>query len=458
MFPLVNWDFTADFDSDANQASAVVRVFTAEDVSADDFDPDNATSVVTESITGAATSVEISNALNNGDYVAYIAATDEDGVETDACTTSFTVEGAGLSISFRPSAAAAGTLGCGSYVVRVQNRGGANPVEIAWETLSYGRKVDDMTDARVTIGVDGLADERCCLALSSLRAWEHEISIWRDGVEAWVGPVGDPEYTAEGVTIPARDLFQWMERRNLEHDRSFTDADLAVVFQQYVLDALERDTTPNITVEIYASSAAGTRSVLAAARRRAADELRELARTGVDFTMIGRRLLVGGAELPLPPLPLLHDAQVDNPKLVVRGLDAASEVIVVGATDANTTAPHVGVASRGVATVGLVQTTLNESSIKDDASCAEAANTRLDLLAAPAEFLTVDLLPATSVRFENLIPGTRWPVGVLVACREVVGTFRLAEVSVSATASDNGDTETVTVTLEPLGTTDDAAA
>lgn len=456
LFPVAEWSFGADLTSGAEQGTVTVDVFDASTAAEFDFDPTTATPVLTAT-TGDATdrSLPMPTALGTGSYVAYISATDADGVAAEPCSTDFSVV-VSVSPAARPVTAVGGKLGCGEYVVRIQDRGG-DPVrtELEWQSLSYGRKVDDMSDARVTVGADGLADEECCQALSGLQAWKHEISIWRDGVEAWVGVVGDPEYTADGVTIPARDLFQWMERRNLEHDRTFTGVDLALVFRQYVLDALDRDTSPNITVELYTSGAIGDRSIVALARRRAADELRELARTGVDFTMIGRRMLVGGEELPLSPLPPLTEAVIDDPRLTVRGLDAASEVIVVGSTDENSDIPHSGVARAVSSEIGLVQVTVSESSIKDDDSCESAAQSRVDLLSGTAEFLDVTLLPEATVDFADLIPGTRWPVGVRVACREVAGTFRLAEVRVDASVSDQGDTETVRVLLEPLGTTDE---
>lgn len=458
VFVTARWAFVPDI-SGAAQDQVVARVFTASAVTEPGFDPDVDDPVIEATTDDPdARAITFADALTAGSYWCYVQATDADSVTSAWCATSFTVDPVVLDGSSRPTATVTGRLGCGHHVVRLQDRGGAVVnAEVAFESLNYRRRVDDMTDARVTIGASGLAGERCCLALSNLRAWQHEVAVVRDDVaDTWVGVVGDPDYGGGQVTVPARDLFQWMERRDLPHDRTFVATDLAEVFRQYVLDALERDPSPNIDVDMHTSGTTGDRSIEAAAHRRAADELRELARSGVDFTMIGRRMLVGGQELPLPPLPLLTDAMVDDPHLVVRGLDAVSEATVIGATDENSRAPHSGTAGGVDADIGLVQTTTTESSIKDDASCEAAAQSRVDLLSGSAEFVTAVLRPEAAVAFTDLVPGARWPVAIHVECRLVEATFRLAEVEVTVNVGDDGQTEEVKVTLEPLGAVDGA--
>lgn len=453
-FVSASWRFEEDASTRAAQAGAQVDIFLASVAGAEDFDPATAEPLLSDSLEGDDDSLTFTETLPEEHYVAYITVTDDEE-ETATCSTAFSVF-TSLQPATRPSLAAAGRLGCGDHLVRLQDRGGGvtRAERVPWASLSYGRRVDEITSARMTVDVNGEDFEACCMALADLKAWKHELSIWRDAEEAWVGPVGDPEFGLEDVLVTARDLFAWMERRNLEHDRSFTGDDLALVFQTYVEDALERDPSPNITLTVYGAGVVGDRQVKAAQKRRAADELRELARSGVDWTAYKREILVAGEELPLAPLPLLTNDMVNEPRLLPRGIESASEVSVVGATLPNSDIPASGSAGGIDPDIGLVQTTINESSIKDDRSCESAAENWLALLEGVPSYIRLELLPSAPVRFADLIPGARWPVALSFACRDVEETLRLQEVSVNATVEDSGVTETVSVTLEPLGATD----
>lgn len=346
------------------------------------------------------------------------------------------------------------SLGCGEYVAVVQNRGGASAVgELQWSGLNFGRVLDEISSATISVGADGLANESCCAVLSRIKAWKHELAIYRDGDLSWVGPIGDPSFETAMVTVPARDLAQWFERRSLPTDRTYVDEDLGTIFGQYVTDALSRDTSPNITALVALSGVTGDRTVAASAKRRAADELRELSRSGVDFTMVGRRLYAGGIEIGAPRLAPITTDVADNPSITPRGLAAASEVSVVGARQDGSDEPLVATVG-GVSTeIGLVEQVYSESSIRDTRSLRQAAQTRYDLLVDVPDFVECNLLPEYDGDFEDLIPGALVDVGLVAACREAVGVYRLVRVAVSAAVGkEGGITEVVRVTLEPPGT------
>lgn len=328
--------------------------------------------------------------------------------------------------------------------------GGAFIVELPWSSVAFSRRLDDMSDGSVSVAAEGLASDDCCAALNDLKAWQHELVIWRDDLSQWLGPVTDPVYESEGVSIPARDLFEWFERRLLPYDRTFDNLELSTIFNQYVTDALAHDTSPNITVAATPTGITGDRKILASERRRAADELRELSRTGLDFTFVGRTLHVGGVEIPASALAILTSETVNAPKLTERGSITASEVTVLGATVG--TAQIIGTAGGVGADTGLVQLVFTEESIRDNASAQSAAQTRLDLLGTPPKYLECSLVPESPISLADLIPGARVDVAMNVGCKEVIGAFRLLGVDCSWTADDSGISQDIKVTLEPTGT------
>lgn len=346
-----------------------------------------------------------------------------------------------------------GTLGCGSHRAFIQTRGGSSVlVELPWETLSYSRKLDEISDASVSIGQAGFSDEECCWALSTLQAWEHELSIWRDDEEVWVGVVGDPTYTNNGTTIPARDLFAWFERRFLPADRTFRATDLGTIFSTLAGDVLAVENSMTITVNVSGVGVIGDRDVFSADRPRAADTLRELTRSAIDWTMLLRELKGGGEEVPTGDLGTFINDNLIDASLVIRGSLAATSVAVIGSSSGTAHNPIVGTAGVGVdADLGLVQSAFSESEILDANSASYAAEAHYEQLRIPPLYLDATLDPDTGVDFGNLVPGARVDVVADVGCKAVNQSFRLLAVSVSGNVSDQGETEIVKVTLVPEG-------
>jgi len=340
------------------------------------------------------------------------------------------------------------TLGCGHPRAFIQSVGGTNPItELAVSNVSWGRRLDELSDGRVVLGET--QDAACLPVLASLTPFSHELAIWRDSEEVWVGPVSEPIYTLGGLTIPARDLFQWFERRLLPFDRVFTDVDLSVIAAAYIDDALSRDNTPAIATDVNLCGITGTRSVASTAFRRAADEIRELARTGLDFTVVRRRVIFGGIEIAVPNLPTLTADIFEVGEVRLAGLEMGNEITVFGSPPEGVTTPIYGQA--GGVDVPLVQQTYSEPSILDLASATSAAETRYALLRSAPLYVTGRLLESAPVSMADLIPGAHAKFVQQVGFRSFDETMRLVAVDVDATASDDGETETVRLTMQPLG-------
>jgi hypothetical protein len=323
-----------------------------------------------------------------------------------------------------------------------------------FSSLQYGRRLDDITSATVTVGAPGLSDEACCECLSMFNPWQHEVVIFRDGALVWAGPITEPVFERNKVTIVARDLFEWFERRVLRRDHTGTK-DLATFFSEYAQDALDQDNSMNITISPSPTGIVGTREVLAALYRRAADELRELARTGLDFTAVGRNIRCGGEEVPTPPLIALTEDIFDEAKLTLAGLSMGTDMIVLGGNGSATNTPFAAEVGGLDDRLGLVTLTFNEPGILDNQSALAAARTRHDMFKYPPPYLTGRILGRAPIRFGDLIPGVRMDWNGDIGCRDTSGSFRLLAIDVTVDASTGGVTERIVPTLVPLGTEGD---
>ncbi len=347
-------------------------------------------------------------------------------------------------------------FGCGVHRVFLAPRGeGGTSVlaELPWTQLTYGRKLDDMSAASVTLA------ESC---VPQPEPFAHEVVVYRDNRVVWVGPVTEPvdgvnEEGVDDFQIPARDLFQWFERRWIPASArrlrgealQFSLEDLAFMFRLIAEEALEDDPSPNIQFAVSPTGVTGTRSYAAGAFTRSADAMRELSRTAVDWTMRGRTMICGGREVPAVANFVLTGNTVVNPRRRRIGLNAASEVAVIGGSSPTGGAPYAAIATDPGSIMGLVQQVIQEADIADPYSVRAAARTHLAFAKAAPFELSCQLSPELAVGFDDLIPGTVVPVHMDLVWARIHEPMRLQTVDVSARAEDN--TETITVTLTQVG-------
>lgn len=354
----------------------------------------------------------------------------------------------------------AAQLGCEQWHAFVASRGGATIyAELPWATLQAPRLrvLNDSGEARIVVGLEAAAledDTDCQLILERLKPWKHEIHLWRgdNGSQAdWVGVPGNPKFGRDTVEIPCLDLSIWFERRTLPTARSYTATDLATIFAQYASDALSRDTSPNITVTTSPTSITGDRDVTATNRTFAMDEMRELSRSGVDWTMLRRELLGGGVIVPAPQTHvIIEDFFLPEP-YEPQGLATASEVWVRGEIGSAPDVPILGHAGGVGAETGLIERVFTEGTIKDVASANANAQTRLDLLSDPPGLVSGRLLGEAPIQFGELVPGRMLAdMRLRVGVRRITGEYRLLAVGVAADRRDNA--ERITCQFEPIGT------
>lgn len=343
-------------------------------------------------------------------------------------------------------------LGCGQYTAQLWTRGGGSVLltDVPFAGGSWSRVLDDTSAA--SIDMVGLGrSAKCFKAIRNGRPFEHELALARNGKVVWQGPANSKNANGTKGSYDARDLSAWWDRRKLPVDREYVAVDVATIFQQLATDAMTEDPSPGITVSTTPTGILAARKYLAGQNLIAGDQLRELSKAGVDWTVVARTVLAGGLVVPADPIVLLQDTHiVGAPNVNVDGVPMANRVTVRGAGGGEGADPIVGVCrdEASIAQYGLIDVVVQQDSIRDAASAVAAAASKLALVSVPVPILSeVTLSQYAPVLIEQLIPGATVGCAFSSSGIEVAGTYRIAKVTVAI----KGKGEDVTLTLQPLG-------
>lgn len=373
------------------------------------------------------------------------------GVEESLTESSAFIYAGGLIPEFQsvltPTCLPGAVLGVGDDIqVLLLTRGGGKVIaELNPVSGSFTRDVDATSTLEMTGVTSGLLGESCCDNWDEVYPWNTEIIVYRDGRDAWCGPVTGVEFGYGTVKVTAADLTAWWDRRVLPADLNFVNVDIATIFETVATAAMSTDPVANFNITTTLTGILGSRTYLQTDYKYANDLLGELAKTGIDYSAYGRTILCGGEQVPADPYVVLTDEfWVQPPTISARGNDQATQVVVLGK----------GVTGIATATAaytnfyGLLVRTFSENEIEDAASAQAAANTRLALL---QDQLYIEagtgggLKPTAPITLPELIPGIRVRVDSSASCRQVVADFRLKSVKVGFDGS-------VSIDLQPLGT------
>lgn len=345
-------------------------------------------------------------------------------------------------------------LGCAvDYTVLVTSRCGQQTVcELTnISDMEYGRVLDDTSEAIIVMDLTGDSEGTCCDCIGGIRSWIHSVMILRDGELVWgPGAITNVLYRMDQVVVTARDVSAWLDVRMIHNDLDFFDEDPLVIAQAVIDDAMAPDDPCGIAAGTFIQPPAVLgvidRSYTAEdPSQYAGDAFRELARTSMDYTVIGSTILMG-EPLTFGPYTTLTDKdfQVEL-EIEERGLEAATKWVVqsdLARGEAGGLDPFYG----------LIEQLAEESQIEDDDQAALVATNRLVASNPVPLYLNIPdgarLSPEAPVCFEQLVPGTLVNVNVRNLCREVFTQMKLTAVRVHVSDGD----EEVGITLSPLGT------
>lgn len=339
-------------------------------------------------------------------------------------------------------------LGCAVDMhVRVQAQGGKGfkaTLERP-ETVQFSRAIDETSTAQVVVPI---RDVSCCQFLSGVRPWAHELAIVRDGVTVWEGPILTvvDSKNAGTITISARDLTAWFAKRRIPTSYSFVGnpQDLATIAETAIRDGMVVD-DPNMLkhLQVFPTGVFAERAV-AANTALIDDEIRSMVGNGLNFTTVGRRVILFGDNNPLATIaPLKSGDFLGDVPLQWDGLTSANDAVVLGE----------GVAGRYLApggTYGLLQSVTKVDGLLNTSGAVGAARAIVAATFPPPLFLTPgsvgQLRSQAPVTLADLVPGVNSLLTVDGNCSRFSQLMRLEKVEVAWSMS----TERVTPTFAPF--------
>lgn len=339
-------------------------------------------------------------------------------------------------------------LGCPESQAFITDRcGGKIVCELdSLSALTYGRTMDDTSEAQAVPTVGGSDNSVCCECLGNVRSWVHSLTVFRDGKRAWFGPVVNVLYKRAAVVVTARDVTAWLDKRAIHNNYSFVNERLDVVVAVLLEDALSDDDPCNLlgSAIIGNMPTLVTKEVLAYDGY-AGDVFRDLSRNILDFTAVGTSI-VFAEKLTYGPFARLSDEHfLVDIEVEERGLEAATKWDVLG--------NGVRGSAGGVDPFyGLLEGVASEDSLLTVADADLSAAGRLEASNPAPLYVNVPdnarLSPDAPVCMEQLVPGTLIGIDVRGLCRPTDYLGRLTAVSVSHTPD-----EAVGITVSPVGTT-----
>lgn len=356
-----------------------------------------------------------------------------------------------------------GRLGCGVPSFFITRRCASSGVECVLDdyvvSANWSRELDEVSEAEVKCNFSGTTDFTCCECLAETEPWCSELHIWRDGVEVWVGPIIQLEYTYDTVTIKANDSLGWLAVRIPPGNIDYTDippgigpADLADIAENVLIVAFAED-SPEFTCEIdnlfKVDTGEVTQRFFEGFNETALDILSDIAEAGLNFTTLGRTIVLTGDDAPLTPLILLNDEHImGDIKITKDGTSQGNRYYIH--FDDDDGIPAIAEAADFYCYTAI-ERIRDGDGLTDQATAEDLAEIYVN--ASGIAPRTVDigsgsrLSPDTPWTINQMVCGARVDVAVTRLCLNLTQSFILTGVQVSY---DAGGGEEVGITLTPI--------
>lgn len=383
------------------------------------------------------------------------------------------------------------TLGCGTHRVEIYRRGGKVRIGELTQVsyVDWGRLRDDISDAKII--VSGW-DIDCGNLLASLQTWAYEVVIFRDNGysvdRVWEGPITLLTYENTEVTIHAKDVAQYLYRRIIKQEMNdggdVGGATVVARASRIIQNVLAPD-DPNVLAylqPIVNDTDPMQYRNLPAWSRTAYEEIDDMAaNSGLDYTAVGRAILLWGTKSRIGTLPELRDENLGSSPVVSEyGMQMANVYSVSDGNGVHGEAYRLPIIDDGGTgsdelppfgpegedtTYGLVE--MLSSSWASDAEDEEGVYTQEGLATIQESFAefaersisdrypppvvvrvpdNTTLNPNTVLSIQNLVPGVVIPLRSGGTLRVVKANQKLDSIKVVETA----DKETISITLSPF--------
>lgn len=337
-------------------------------------------------------------------------------------------------------------LGCDpEYEVTITYRGGTRVlVGFKAERIQWGRAQDDWSEARVDLPAN------CCGKLEQVRSWAHEMHISRNGNEVWCGPIWLPSFCRSGNVLIARDMLFWLTARVIHQNHVSAAQGAVSIARDLIEDGFGPD-DPNVLpyLDTEGVGVISDREYLANSKY-VMEVLKDLAKGSIDFTAIGRRIIVRPQGTSLGKTTMLTCKAFQGDVCGTdNGATSATRAVVTGDTETGI----VGAAGGVDPFFGLVEKLVADTTIKSNTTAADqaqgivAAGNPPPLIIQPPD--NASLAPDAPVCIEQLVPGVQIPVFLDCTCRQVNQLMRLTKLNVTWQATSELG-EQVRPILQPI--------
>lgn len=380
---------------------------------------------------------------------------------------------------------AAGRLGCASETTAFVTFQCGTPRVCTLTnaaSITWNRVLDDISEAEVVVpignGIGGV--NPCCECLGDIEPWCHELHIVRDGVEVWTGPIHSVEYGYTTVTIRAKDVLSWLAVRipigvfgnanNLQEitdlakqilDLAFAEHDPCVTPYIY-----QTDLTPKNTRPTYLGPLAVSTQDFTAFDNYYIDWLHKLSDIGLDFTALGRRIILGVDAADLPIAGQLTDEHILGEISITKNGDLMANRVYVRYEkddDAATCTANALAGNAVPATVpcpvlvegpqycyGPIDTVLpnqTATTVKIAKQIGQVYVNTTSIAPRTVNFPQGSKLsPDAPFDINELIPGQKIRLAITGLCLETFSEFKLTGIGFSL---QSGGDEEITITAEP---------
>lgn len=353
------------------------------------------------------------------------------------------------------------------YHVRFAQRGGrqiVTPPVTSITRIEWGRRLDAISEATVTIAKTHhghTPGEPCGDPISWLEPGHHEVEIYRDDTLVWLGWVLVITENATQWTIRAVDMLAWLDTRERDQARSWTNEDITTIAFELIQAAFDTgDENLMPYVEQTPTGIVSDLDVDKASKTLWEILENDISNQGLAVTCHLRSILLGPqadrdtqAVARLTSDDFLADIEVEN-----NGEVAATKVWVHGGKpsddpDAETVYGVYGGRLRGL----LLERLVSDDTWTRQAQVDRIAEDKVRQLQPPLMILRVPdqarLSPYAPVPITHLVAGWRFDIHVETYCRPIVQGMRLAQLQVTwEPATTTGETggEAVSASFVPL--------
>lgn len=341
-------------------------------------------------------------------------------------------------------------VGCATHSYTITDRdGGLVAASGVLTSVAYNRLLNDTSTARIFIGSSG---EDCCGDLGAIRSWRHWLNIYRDEDLMWSGPILSVEWTFDQVVVLATDLLGLLDRRVPHSNMTFAGTDLAVIASELITDGLAPD-DPGHEITIVAPSGVPGDRTYETDIGQTADHLRDLADTGIDFTVIGNRFIILPDEFCEVVGRLADEDLPEGLTIAEDGASLVTRQIVAGSEDGDVIGSAGGVNDY----YGLLELYTEQTTITTDASATASAQAKLAASATVPVFIdtqNVTLAPTANVAVSLLVPGWCLDITSDSTCRRITQRLKITGLTVNETGGTGQVPGREAITVQVAATTD----